>query len=241
MATMKPKTERRSRPRRRSEKQSATLYAVIKFLLQIIARFYVRRFRAYGGDNIPAQGAAFLVANHTSGIDPLLIGVAVPYRMLMGPGKVELFSNPVFAYVMQKIGIFPLRQHVADAAAVRAMVEGYRSGRVVVVYPEGGRSKTGQMRPFVEDLTRLLLKLKAPIIPAGIAGARDVLPIGTWFPRPNTACAVVIGETFDLSAFYGRPLDQELLAEATSVLWNRVHDMVVQAEARRRELAHGHG
>jgi 1-acyl-sn-glycerol-3-phosphate acyltransferase len=181
-----------------------------------------------------------LLANHSSGIDPLVIGLAVPNRMLMGPGKVELFSNPLFTFALQKTGIFPLQQGVADAAAVRSMVEGYRSGRVVVVYPEGGRSKTEQMMPFFEDFTRLVLKLKAPIIPAGIAGARDVLPLGSWIPRPNTACAVVIGESFDLSAFYGRPLDGELLTEATSVLWNRVHDMVIQAEARRLELASGH-
>lgn len=236
MTTMRQKTVSPTKPRRRSEKQSAAWYGVIKFLLQLIARFYVRKFRVYGTDNIPATGAAFLVANHTSGVDPLLLGLAAPHRMLMGPGKVQIFINPVFAYVMQKIGIFPLQQGVADANAVRSMVEAYRSGRIVVVYPEGGRSKTGEMIPFVEDFTRLVIRLKAPIIPAGIAGATDLLPLHSWLPRPNTACAVVVGRTLDLSAYHDRPLNQELLTEATAVLWNRIHELAQEAEAHRKEI-----
>jgi 1-acyl-sn-glycerol-3-phosphate acyltransferase len=205
-----------------------------------VFRFYVRRFRAYGAENVPPQGAAFLVANHTSGIDPLLIGLAVPQRMLLGPGKIQLFANPVFAYVMEKIGIFPLHQGVADAAAVRTMVEAYRKGRVVVVYPEGGRSKTGEMIPFMEDFTRLVLRLKAQLIPAGIAGARELLPLGSWIPRADTACAVAIGRPFDLSGFYGKGLGDDVLTEATAVLWNRVHEMVQEAEMRREALAARH-
>lgn len=240
MATMSVKTPRRPRQRRGAGKQSRGWYVAVRFLLRLVFKFYVRRFRTYGTKNIPADGAAFLVANHTSGIDPLLFGVAVPQRMLLGPGKIELFANPVFAYVMEKIGIFPLRQGTADAAAVRTMVEAYRKGRIVVVYPEGGRSKTGDMIPFMEDFTRLVLRLNAQLIPAGIAGARDLLPLGSWIPRANTACAVVIGEPFDLSAFYGRGLGDDVLAEATAVLWNRVHEMVLEAEERREALAAGH-
>jgi 1-acyl-sn-glycerol-3-phosphate acyltransferase len=233
MATMSRKTVAQGRTGR-SSKQSKAWYGAVRFLLKLIFRFYVRRFRTYGVENIPAEGAAFLVANHTSAIDPLLIGVAVPNRMLIGPGKVQLFANPVFAYVLQKIGIFPLRQGVADAAAVRLMVESYRSGRLVAVYPEGGRSKTGEMIPFVEAFTRLVIRLRAPIIPIGIAGAHEVLPLRSWIPRPNTACAVVIGPMFDLSAYYGQQLSPDVLAAATGVLQERVRAAVLEAETRRQ-------
>jgi 1-acyl-sn-glycerol-3-phosphate acyltransferase len=236
MATMSRKSPTRPKSRRWIDQQSGAWYWSIKFLLQVIARVWVRRFRTYGAENVPSRGAAFLVANHTSGIDPLLLGLAVPRRMLIGPGKVQLFANPVFAYVMRKIGIFPLHQGTADPAAVRTMVEAYRHGRVVVVYPEGGRSRTGEMIPFVEDFTRLVLKLRAPLIPAGIAGASDLLPLNGWIPRPNVSCTVVIGECFDLSEYHGRALDAGTLSEATSVLWNRVHDTVLEAERKREEM-----
>lgn len=237
MATMGLTPTKRPARRRRLGKQSRAWYVAIRFLLRLIFRFYVRRFRAFGASRVPAHGAAFLVANHTSGIDPLLIGLAVPQRMLLGPGKIQLFTNPVFAYVMEKIGIFPLHQGTADAAAVRTMVQAYRDGRVVMVFPEGGRSKTGEMIPFMEDFTRLVLRLEAQLIPAGIAGARDLLPLGRWIPKPDTACAVVIGEPFDLSEFRGRGLDADVLIEATAVLWSRVHDVLQEAEERRRELS----
>lgn len=237
MATMGPKSQNRPAARRRGDKQSRWLYGTVRALLRLIFRFYIRRYRAYGAENIPESGAAFLLANHTSGIDPLLIGVAIPQRTLIGPGKVQLFANPVFAYVMEKIGIFPLHQGVTDAAAVRTMVEAFRKGRIVLVYPEGGRSRTGEMIPFVDGLTRLLIRLEARIIPVGIAGASAVLPVGSWIPRADTACAVVIGETFDLSEFGNRPLNTDVLTEATGVLWNRVHDLVLEAEAKRKRLA----
>ena len=108
-------------------------------------------------------------------MDPFLLGVPVRWRMLRGPGKEELFVSPFFGYLMKKIGMFPLRQSVADAAAVRTMVEIFRSGKVVVVYPEGGRSDSGELMAFSPDFARLMIRMKALIVPAGIAGARELL------------------------------------------------------------------
>jgi 1-acyl-sn-glycerol-3-phosphate acyltransferase len=156
---------------------------------------------------------------------------------LRGPGKELLFTNPLFSYLMKKIGIFPLRQSVADAAAVRTMVEIYRSGKVVAVYPEGGRSDSGELQPFYPDFARLMIRMKALIVPAGIAGARDLLPIGSWIPRPNTAVVVVYGEPFELSQFYGGKVTDEVAAEAAIIMHDKVAELVADARRRRDELA----
>jgi 1-acyl-sn-glycerol-3-phosphate acyltransferase len=172
-------------------------------------------------------------------MDPLLVGSAVPHRMLSGPGKEILFSNPVFSYLMRKIGIFPLKPGGADAAAVRTMVDLYRHDRVVVIYPEGGRSPIDEMMPFTPDFTRLLIKLRAPIIPAGIAGAAELLPIKSWVPRPGRPIVIVFGECFELTQFYGRPSTPELLAEATEILQGRVAELIDRARAERDVLLRG--
>jgi 1-acyl-sn-glycerol-3-phosphate acyltransferase len=137
---------------------------------------------------------------------------------------------------MRKIGMFPLRQDVADAAAVRTMVELYRNGRLVIIYPEGGRTKTGELQPFFPEFTRLMIKLKAPMIPAGIAGAASVLPIGSYIPQPNRRVAIAYGEPFDLSEFYGQPLTSDTLERATAVLQDRVADQLSLAERVRAAL-----
>lgn len=214
-----------------SEQQSVFWFRVACVLVGLLLRFWVRGYRAIGADNVPSAGGAFLIANHTTAMDPFLLGYPVRQRMPRGPGKIELFKNPIFSYFMRKIGMFPLRQDVADAAAVRAMVELYRHGRLVIIYPEGGRSPSGAMKPFNPAFTRLVIKLKAPIMPAAIAGGRELLPIGSLLPRPNTPVVVAYGEPFDLSQFYGRELTPEVLQEATAILEERV--------AEQRELAYG--
>jgi 1-acyl-sn-glycerol-3-phosphate acyltransferase len=225
------------KPRRRkgwSEQQSLFVYRVTATLIGLILRFWVRRFRALGTENVPASGGSFLIANHTTAMDPFLLSYPIRQRVLCGPGKIELFKNPLVGYVMQKIGMFPLRQDVIDAAAVRTMVELYRHGRLVIIYPEGGRSRSGEMMPFTPDFARLVIRLKAPLIAAAIAGGKEVLPIGSLIPRPNTAVVVAYGEQFELSEYYDRELTPETVQQATAILEERVAALL---EVARRERA----
>ncbi|HZU14379.1 MAG TPA: lysophospholipid acyltransferase family protein [Chloroflexota bacterium] len=227
----------RATPRRWTDDQNLLVYRLVSALTSLLLRVWVRYFRAVGAENLPSTGGAFLVANHTSGLDPFLLGVSVPQRVMTGPGKVELFKNPLVAWVMRRIGIFPLQQGVADTGAVRTMIARFRQGDIVIVYPEGGRSRTGSLQPFNPDFTRLVLKLRAPVIPAGIAGARDVLPVGELIPHRNTAVAVVIGSMLDLAPFEGRTLDAATLQEATAVLEAAVSGCLDEADKVRQELA----
>lgn len=228
----------KKRSSRWADQQSLFWYRLSFLVFSTFFRLWVRRFEAVDAKHVPARGAAFLIANHTSGIDPFLLGVPVRWRMLRGPGKEELFVSPFFGYLMKKIGMFPLRQSVADAAAVRTMVEIYRSGKVVVVYPEGGRSDSGELRSFSPDFARLMIRMKALIVPAGIAGARELLPIGTRIPRPNTAVVVVYGEPFELSQFYGGKVTAEMAYEAAAVMHDKVASLIAEARRRRDELKH---
>jgi 1-acyl-sn-glycerol-3-phosphate acyltransferase len=219
------------------DQQSIFWYRLVFLVASLLARFWVRRFQAVHAEHVPQRGGAFLIANHTSGMDPFILGVPVRWRMLRGPGKELLFVNPLFSYLMKKIGIFPLRQSVADAAAVRTMVEIYRSGKVVAVYPEGGRSDSGELQSFYPDFARLMIRMKALIVPAGIAGARELLPIGSWIPRPNTAVVVEYGEPFELSQFYDGKVTDGMAAEAATIMHDKVAELVVEARRRREELA----
>jgi 1-acyl-sn-glycerol-3-phosphate acyltransferase len=239
MTIRNPDRRRAPTPRRRAwtQQQNLLWYRTVYALVGLLLRFWVRCYQATGSQHVPRSGGAFLIANHSTGMDPLLIGYAVKQRVLRGPGKVELFVNPVFSYLMRALGIFPLRQDGADAAGVRTMVDLYRHGGIVVVYPEGGRSATGQIKSFNPGFTRLAIKLKAPVIPAAVAGGRDLLPIGARIPRPRTPVAVIIGEQLDLSEFYGQPLTPELIRQATDVLESRVRELFAQASDERDALA----
>ncbi len=231
----------RTRQRRSgwTEQQSVFVYRLAQLLVDLLFRFWIRGFHATGVEHIPHEGGAFLIANHTSGLDPFILGHPIKHRLLRGPGKIELFKNRFFAYFMRKLGIFPLRQGVADAAAVRTMVELYRNGRLVAIYPEGGRSGSGELKSFAPEFARLVIKLRAPMIPTAIAGAKEVLPIGARIPRRNSPVAVVFGEQFELSQFYGKQLTPEVLEQAAAFVQSRVAELLPTARQERdRLLAH---
>jgi 1-acyl-sn-glycerol-3-phosphate acyltransferase len=206
-------------------------------LVDLLFRYWIRCYRIVGPENVPSSGGLFLIANHTSGLDPFLVGGFLKHRMITGPGKAELFSNPIFAYVLRRIGLFPLHRGAADPAAVRHIVEIYRGGGVVLIYPEGARSTDGQLLPFVPELARLIIKLKAPLVPVAIAGANDALPIHGRIPRLHTPVAVVYGTPFELDRYYGQKLTPEVMHEAAQVMRDRVAELLEVAREERRKAA----
>jgi 1-acyl-sn-glycerol-3-phosphate acyltransferase len=221
---------------RLADQQSLFWYRVAHTLIGVALRLWIRRFKAVGQEDIPREGGLFLIANHESGFDPFVVSYPVQWRLIRGPGKIELFVNPFFGYLMKGLGMFPLRQGTTDTAAVRAMVELYRKGRVVLVYPEGGRTDDGNLQPFMPEFARLMLRMKARMLPVGVDGVREALPIGRFVPLFNSPIAVAFGEPFDLSEFYGRPVTDELVREVATYLRDRVAAMIAVAETERATL-----
>lgn len=206
-----------------------------------VFRYWVRYFRWFDVEKVPATGGIFMISNHTTGMDPFLLGFSLRQRMIRGPGRVELFQQRVPAFIMRKIGMFPLRQRVADAAATRTVLELYRAGQLVLVFPEGGRSQTGELQAFEPGFARLVIKLKAPLVPVAIAGGTQLLPIGSYLPRRNTPVVAVYGDPFDLSEFYGQDLTPDLLSRACRVMEDRLAELLTRAREERAKIAREHG
>lgn len=230
--TRSPMSAKRTRGRKSwTDEQNVFWYRVAQLFFTFVLHYWVRCFTAVAADIIPRRGAGFLIANHTSAMDPFIVSLPVRQRMVRGPGKIELFKHPIVSWLMRRIGIFPLRRGAVDTAAVRTMLELYRAGSLIAVFPESGRSLTGELLPFDSDFARLVIKLRAPLYPAGIAGAADVLPVGAHVPRPNTPLAIVYGPGFTLDEYCGREITEERAEEAANYMRVRVQELVEQARA----------
>jgi 1-acyl-sn-glycerol-3-phosphate acyltransferase len=144
---------------------------------------------------------------------------------------------PVVGFLMRNFGSFPLRQEIRDPVAVRTMIALYRAGKAIMIFPEGMRSKDGELLPFFPDFARLMIKMRARMVPAAIAGGSEVLPIGSRIIRPRCPVTVVYGEPFDLAPYFGRPLTDELLREAAEYARSRVAASLEVAREERRKLA----
>jgi 1-acyl-sn-glycerol-3-phosphate acyltransferase len=132
-----------------------------------------------GVDNVPTSGALILAANHLTNFDVFPIQLSIE-RPIFFMGKAELFKNPVFDYLYRELGAFPVYRGERDEWAIEHAQEVLKRGLVLGMFPEGGRSKEGKLRPAKTGVARLALKFNCPILPVALYGTQKITK---HFPR----------------------------------------------------------
>jgi len=132
------------------------------------------RFKAYGTEQLPAEGGYVLAAGHVSNFDPWALGIAIwPRRFLRFMAKSELFWFPL-SILLTAGGAFQVRRGASDRAAMDTAVELARDGHVIAMFPEGTRRRKGlRKRREAQAHTgaaRIALEAGVPLVPAGIKG-----------------------------------------------------------------------
>lgn len=127
------------------------------------------RLQVRGASNVPSTGPVILAANHRSMLDIPVLLLASP-RPVYFMGKQELFASALSRQFFHQTGGFPVRREIADLRAVDVALALLERGEVVGIYPEGKRSKTGEMLPFLRGAAWLALKTGAPLVPSSLAG-----------------------------------------------------------------------
>jgi 1-acyl-sn-glycerol-3-phosphate acyltransferase len=130
----------------------------------------------------PPAGACVLAANHTSFLDPLLLGAAQPRRSVYLMTEV-VWRSPSLGWFYRWSRAIPLRPRGGNRDALRAAREVLRQGRQLAIFPEGGLSRDGQLMLGSPGAVSLVLQEGVPIVPVGIVGAHAAFPPGAAFPR----------------------------------------------------------
>ena len=163
-------------------------YAVLKVLVTRLA-LGIWRPRIEGLENLPADGPVILASNHLSFIDSILIPLICPRRVAF-LAKSEYWTTPGLRGRLMKgfftgIGAVPVRRgdHRAAQAALDTALEVVEAGVAFGIYPEGTRSLDGRLYRARVGVGWLALKSGAPIVPVGLVGTNDVLPVGSKRPR----------------------------------------------------------
>lgn len=159
-----------------------SLYLPLRAVVRWGLMPFITRTRVTGTEHVPRTGPFFLVPNHQSLLDPLVIQSVCP-RIVHSMTKSTQFSSPLMRWLLPRIGSFPTRRYRVDPQAVRVALRELERGRGVGIYPEGERSWDGQLQPLRKGTMRLLLKAGVPIVPCGISGSYDVWP--RWSKRPR--------------------------------------------------------
>ncbi len=135
-----------------------------------------------GLEHLPSSGGVIVASNHLSLLDVPLLGYAIP-RESRFPAKPELFANPLLARFLLSLGGFPIARGEGDRKALSFSEEVLRQGGVLGLFPEGTRSRNGELRPFHRGVALLAMGAGVPIVPAAIKGTDKSLPPGAGFPR----------------------------------------------------------
>jgi 1-acyl-sn-glycerol-3-phosphate acyltransferase len=144
--------------------------------------------RAYFGlelsgiENIPASGPLIVTPNHQTYADPALVTIPVRRRVYYMAWD-RLFDIPVFSWLIRRLRAFPVRIDSADPLSMREAVRLLAAGHVLMIFPEGERTRTGKVERFKLGAFRLAATLRVPVLPVTIAGGHEVWPLGRGLPR----------------------------------------------------------
>jgi len=179
-------------------KETPWWYRLLWFIGLMIFKFLFKLNRE-GKDKIPRKGGMIIAANHRSYLDPIALALLVPRRMNF-MAKEELFHNPIFGYLITKLGAFPLKRGKLDKIAYKKAFQVLKEGKILALFPEGTRSYSGQLGKLREGPVRMALYSQVPLIPVVIKGTEKVLPRGAKFIRWGKI-RIKVGEPLFFSQF----------------------------------------
>jgi 1-acyl-sn-glycerol-3-phosphate acyltransferase len=169
-----------------------------------------------GREHVPRTGPVLLIANHTSYADPPIVGAACP-RAVHFMAKQELFFFPL-GPIIRSVHSFPVRRGEADTAALRKAVRMLKEGKVLLIFPEGGRSPDGKLMEFEHGAAFVALASGAAVVPIGIDGADRLLPRHSALVRP-AKLRVRFGPPVALGDLRGGRVSREAIAEAAGRMY----------------------
>lgn len=160
-----------------------------------------------GMSNVPRTGPLIVAINHSSFIDPLLVGSFVPRDVVM-MSKSENFHLPVWGPLVTWYGAFPIHRGEADREAIKKALEVLRAGGALLMAPEGTRSMDGQLQPGHDGLALIAARTRAPVVPFVIAGAKPVARNARRLKRSRVR--VQVGHPLFFEGQNPRPSREEL-------------------------------
>lgn len=153
------------------------IHGLLRLLFTVLFRLECR-----GLENIPRTGGVVIAVNHVSLLDPPLVGCTVP-RPMHFMAKDALFVVPLFGWVIKQLHAFPVRRGVGDRAAIVTALNLLRQKQVVLLFPEGTISKTGELGQGKPGVAMLAAKVGVPIVSATVIGPEKLRAGGPWFPK----------------------------------------------------------
>jgi 1-acyl-sn-glycerol-3-phosphate acyltransferase len=190
------------------------------------------RLKIRGGENLEKHSVAVYASNHTSYMDTPVIFASLPFQFRI-LAKKELWPIAFIGWYLNRSGQIPVdttNPH-ATLSSLGAGVKALRGGMPLFVFPEGGRTSTGELQAFLSGAAYLAIRAQVPLVPIALSGVYDLLPIHTRHLYPGEL-KLSVGEPIDTCGMTPRQVDQ-----LTSQLRSAIEKMLAESAGQTIERA----
>jgi 1-acyl-sn-glycerol-3-phosphate acyltransferase len=179
----------------------------------------IYRVRAIGVKNVPKSGPLLLAPNHFSQMDHFFVGLYLR-RQIRFMAKSQMFGPPVLTYIYPHGGVFPVRRGRHDEEAFKTAFTILGQGGMLLVYAEGGRSRSDDLGEVKPGIGRIALESGVPVVPVAVHGSAKVRRWKRFrFPRVT----VQFGEPLTFPVEDSPSRERQL--EAATEVFGRVREM----------------
>ena len=236
MADMRPQTYKDPRPaeyftqfHEAARKGVGWTYTFARLILTL-PTLLIYRVRAIGVENVPRDGALVLAPNHFSQMDHFFVGVYLR-RKIRFMAKSQMFGPPVLTYIYKHGGVFPVRRGQHDEEAFETAYRLLDQGEMLLVYAEGGRSRSRELGEPKPGIGRIALESGAPIVPVAIHGSARVRG---WKRLRFPKVTVQFGKpmTFAVEPAPGRERQLEVATEIFAEVREMYEGLATRSERR---------
>ena len=181
-------------------------YSIARELVRF-AYHIVFHITVIGRENIPKEKGGYIIAsNHVSNNDPPMVGIT--FR-----GKYNFMAKEE---LIKKLGAFPVKRGAKDSSAIDNALESLKRGRIFIIFPEGTRSKDGELGRAKSGVTLIAAQAKVPVVPVFIKYGRK---------RFRRRCVISIGERISADTFDVDITDKRQLKAVSAEIMDRIADL----------------
>jgi len=233
-AKLKPQVYKDPRPasffdryHARARKGIGWTYNFVRLILTV-PTIVLYRTRSIGVENLPAEGPLIVTPNHFSQMDHFFAAVYSPRRVQF-MAKSQLFTNPILKYIFTHGGVFPVRRGYDDKEAFKTANTILDRNGTVLMYAEGGRSRSRELGEPKRGVGKLALETGVPVVPCAIHGSAAVRG---WKRFQFPKVTVQYGEPIAFPVVADPTREQQL--DAAKQVFDEVRKLYVALEEKGR-------
>jgi 1-acyl-sn-glycerol-3-phosphate acyltransferase len=182
-------------------------------------------FRIVGAENLRFSGSAIIAANHVSFLDPPFVGQVFDEPIHYFARK-TLFDHPLAGKILRQWQAIPIDRDKPDTSSLKATIRLLKSGKKVLMFPEGTRSPDGSLGAAEAGVGLFLAKTGAPVLPVRLYGTYEAYPRGAKFLRP-AAVTLVVGKRYQPELPKDIPQDRELYQKLADEVMQRIAALTI--------------